>query len=428
MIVCINMKKIVVLDPSIAGISGDMFLSALVSLGANIDKIKVLEDVVPKYAEGVEKLELDFIDVVKRGIKAKSLRIKVEEKHRYRTGREMIEITRNICSNIDLNDNAKNFALRAIEILVEAESSIHGDIDLYTTHMHELSSADTFVDIIGSAIALQTLDLIESHFISLPIAIGGGRIHCTHGLYPVPTPATLEILKKVKAKIVGGPIEQELTTPTGAAIIAGIVKEFTEYIPSIRIESIGYGAGSRDLKDLPNILRIIVGYNDTKFDIEDLASEDIAVIETDIDDVSGEIIGHIFNKLMEVGARDVAIVPLYMKKNRPGYTIRVIADLDKVSEIARILIDELGTLGVRYTRYRRFVVPIREKRIIDVEIKGTKYPVVFKISKDLKGNVLVIKPEYESLKAIAQATGLPLRTIRDLVYRMIKDRGEVYGM
>uniref|UniRef100_A0A7C5UYM6 DUF111 family protein n=1 Tax=Ignisphaera aggregans TaxID=334771 RepID=A0A7C5UYM6_9CREN len=176
--------------------------------------------------------------------------------------------------------------------------------------------------------------------------------------------------------------------------------------------------GEKDLGIVPNIVRVFSGEKIDSLD-DGYRLESIAVLETDIDDVSGEVVGYVFEKLLQLGARDVSIVPIYMKKNRPGYTVRVITDIEKSGELVKTLIEELGTLGVRYTTYNRIVVPNREIVPIVIDINGHKKEVLIKISRDCKGNIVSIKPEYESIKRIAQDLKIPLRKVLNAVHRAL---------
>ncbi len=410
------MDRIVVVDPSVAGISGDMFLSALISLGADQKAVKSLEDAIPKCIDGVSDVEILFTDVIRGGVKAEKLEVRLREEHIHRRGSELIKAIECVAEKVELDRNAMEFSINTMKTLIEVESYIHGK-SIDEVELHEIGSVDTIIDIVGVALALQSLNLYNVYAISMPVAIGGGYIRFSHGVYPVPAPATMEILKRGRAIIVGGFVEGELTTPTGAALLINFIKKFNYRYPLFEVEAVGYGAGEKDFGAIPNILRIAIGRKANE--ALDYRLEEVVVLETDIDDVTGEVIGYTFEKLLNFGARDVSIIPIYMKKNRPGYTIRVIADTKNYKDLAKILIEETGTLGVRYLTYNRIVVPNRELVPMELEINGYRETVLLKISRDNKGNIVNIKPEYESIKRLAHQFKIPLRKILDMVYRAL---------
>jgi uncharacterized protein (TIGR00299 family) protein len=411
------MDKAIVVDPSIAGISGDMFLAALISLGADQKIIEDLKDVIPRCVDDASNIEIKFVDVIKNGIKAKKLVTRFENRHVHRHGYELIKAAECVAKSVDLDKDAFNFSLNTIKTLIEVEAYIHGK-NIDDVELHETGSIDTIIDVIGAALALYNLNLFKSYAVSMPVAIGKGYIKFSHGVYPVPAPATIEILRRGNAIIVGGFAEGELTTPTGAAILINFVKKFIDRYPLFKVKAIGYGAGDKDLGIVPNIVRVFSGENIGFLD-DGYRLESIAILETDIDDVSGEVVGYVFEKLLQLGARDVSIVPIYMKKNRPGYTVRVITDIEKSGELIKTLIEELGTLGVRYTTYNRLVVPNREIVPIEIDINGHRKEVLIKISRDYKGNIVNVKPEYESVKRIAQDLKIPLRKVLNAIQKTL---------
>jgi uncharacterized protein (TIGR00299 family) protein len=411
------LERAVVIDPSISGISGDMLLAALIDVGADPSILKRLSEAVARAIDGVESINIGVESVLKRGVRAKAVRIKIVEKHLEKSGADVIQDVEAVADEVGLGGEAKRIALNAIRLLVEAEASVHG-VSTSEVHLHEVGSADTATDIVGVAMALESLGLVEASFYSLPVAVGGGHVKMHHGLYPAPAPVVLELLKRRSALFFGGPVEEELATPTGVAILASLVGSFTKFLPLIRVEGVGYGAGQKDFNTHPNVLRVLVGKGD-EF-VEGLEAEDIAVLETDVDDVSGELVGYAVEKLFELGAKDVSIQSLYMKKNRPGYTVKVVSDLTTYPTLVKTLISELGTLGVRVFITKRLRVPVRERRVVDVEIGGRRYGVEVKVSTDYRGNVVVAKPEYESVRSIAKELGVPLRRVLREVRRAVE--------
>jgi len=409
----LNYEKILVIDASIAGISGDMFLGALIDLGANKKKVISLRDFILRYVEGVKDIDITVKDVKRREFRAKKVIIKAVDEKKYRHGKEVIDSIVNIVNELDLSSKAKEFAINTVKTLVGVEAMIHGE-SVDEVHLHEAGLADTIVDIVGSAIALDDLKLFNAKIYVTPVAVGGGRIKISHGIITSPAPATLEILKKSNIHVIGGPIKAELTTPTGASLLVNLVHEATLFYPHLQVERVGYGAGDKDFKEIPNILRVVLGSKH-----EALKYEEIMVIETDIDDVTGEVVGYLVDKLIAEGAKDVSIIPIYRKKNRPGYMVRVISDLENYQRLTRIIMLETGTLGVRYLRYARHIVPIREIKPVKVVINGKEYEVKVKISRDYQGNIIGLKPEYDSIKEVALKANIPLRKVSDLVYEKI---------
>jgi uncharacterized protein (TIGR00299 family) protein len=234
----------------------------------------------------------------------------------------------------------------------------------------------------------------------MPIALGGGRLKSKHGNLSVPAPATLEILKNVP--VFGGPEEHELTTPTGAALYVNMVDETCEFYPLISNKKIGYGAGKLDL-NIPNVLRIISGHSG-------VPTDKINILETNLDNVTGEVIGHTFDKLLDAGALDVAVVPLLMKKNRPGHLLRVIARPGNSNKVAEAIIRETGTLGVRILPYVHRNIVTREIKPIKIHIGEMDHEINIKIGK-IGEDIINYSPEYEDAKRIADKTGIPLKDI-----------------
>ncbi|MEM0026964.1 MAG: nickel pincer cofactor biosynthesis protein LarC [Ignisphaera sp.] len=419
-------SKVVVIDPSISGISGDMILASLIDLGVDTKFLEELRRAIIKNVDGVKDLEISVKDVVKGGVKAKSVDVKIDEDHSERRGAEMLRYVENVATEIGLGERAKRFAVDVIKTIIDAEMKVHGT-SFDSVHFHELGSADTIVDVVGVARALEALNLFDAKIYSLPIAVGKGYVETEHGLYPIPPPATLEILRSKGAKFFSGFAEGELATPTGVAIVCNLANSFIDSLPVLKILGVGYGAGKKDFEKHPNIVRVMVGEDTDNVDeLEWFERERIAVIETDVDDVSGEVVGYTMEKLFEVGAKDVSVIPIYMKKNRPGHSIRVLADVSTYPIIVETLIRELGTLGVRVSFVDRFKVPYREVRKVDIEINGQLRQVEVKVSRDYKGKIINIKPEYESVKRIARESNTTYRNVVDAAIKTFKEnsRGE----
>ena len=277
-------------------------------------------------------------------------------------------------------------------------------------HFHEVGCADAVADIIGASYAYHLLKFDEEKIISLPVATGNGSINTQHGILPVPAPAVISILKDVPT--VGGKENTELATPTGCAILVNIVDEFKKAYPDkiifpiSAIKIIGYGAGKKDLNVL-NALRVIYAENSTH-------ENTITILETNIDTLSGEILGNIYDKLLDAGARDVSITPTFMKKNRPGHIVKVIAKNEDAEKLVRMLMEETGTLGVRMLPYIHRGVAIRENVVHKVEINGEFEEVRFKIG-EIDNKIIKCSAEYDDLKKLSVKTGIPVKDLKEYV-------------
>jgi len=399
--------KIVIIDCQVAGISGDMFLGSLLDLGADIDKvidaIKTVEKLIP-----CKNVKVNIRDVTRKGIRAKKVDVQADEWLEI-TGARFINIIERCIEELGVSQNARKFALNTAMTLLEAEIKLHGR-DLNNIHLHELGQVDALAEIIGSAVALEDLGLFDAKIYSTPVAVGGGVFKFSHGKVSSPAPATLEILQSKKFPIVGGPIEAELATPTGISILVNLVDEIIRFYPVLKPLKVGYGAGARDFEEIPNILRVILGES---FD-HNFLKDEVVVLETNLDDVTGEIIGHVLNKLLAKGAKDVSIIPMFTKKNRPGYILKVITDRENVERLAHIVMEETGSLGVRFHICERRIL-LRKIIPIEIVMDGMKINVSVKVSKDMKGSIVQIKPEYEDVREIAERTGKPLRYISEII-------------
>jgi uncharacterized protein (TIGR00299 family) protein len=285
--------------------------------------------------------------------------------------------------------------------LAQAEAHIHG-CAVEEVHFHEVGAVDAIVDIVGTALCLEKLGIKK--VVASQIPLGNGFVECRHGKLPVPAPATLEILKDVP--IYGADIAHELVTPTGAAIIASVAESFGP-LPPMHIEKSGYGAGQRELKDRPNLLRIIKGTPaDSQRDIKDqLQSDEIIILETCIDDMNPEFFGFIMERLFADGALDVYWIPVHMKKNRPGTMVQVLCDAACKERLIERLLSETTSLGVRYYKAVRRLL-FREPYTVhtslgEIEVKRVKDP---------DGGIRLI-PEYEVCRKIALQRKLPLRVV-----------------
>jgi uncharacterized protein (TIGR00299 family) protein len=257
---------------------------------------------------------------------------------------------------------------------------------------------------------MEDLGLFDSKIYATPVSVGGGLFKFSHGTVSSPAPATLAILASKNFPLKGGPVESELATPTGASILVNLADEVSRFYPEMTPLKVGYGAGTKDFEEMPNVLRITVGKPLESW----LLKDEIAILETNLDDVTGEIVGNSVDKLLREGAKDVSIIPMFTKKNRPGQILKIVADRKDVAHLSRIVMEETGTLGVRVYPCERHIIT-RDLYSVEVLVDDAKELVKVKVAKDRKGKIIRIKPEYEDVKKIADKTGKPLREIVELV-------------
>ena len=386
----------IIIDPQSSGIAGNMIIGALVDLGANKDELK---EIMEKSAEAFGKVKVSFNKISKHGIDSTFCHVEMIEHQPPVNYPEFIEKI----ESLDIDEKVKETSINVFERIAEAESKVHGKT-LQTIHFHEVGASDAVADVIGSIYAYYSLNLNQQKIIGLPIAVGGGRVKTAHGTIPVPAPAVLEILKD--ANIVGGPVDSELATPTGSAIYAEICDEISEFIPHIKPKKIAYGAGKKDF-DHPNILRII--------ETSDISEKDtIDVIETNLDHLTGEEIGYLFDKLLDNGASDVSITPIIMKKNRQGSLLKVISKRKNRNQLVNVIFKETGSLGIRIAPNLHRGIAKREFVKKEFEINGETFEVTFK-NGYVNGEIISSRAEYEDLKKIAQKTGLPLIKVKEMI-------------
>jgi uncharacterized protein (TIGR00299 family) protein len=399
--------NIMVIDCQAAEISGDMFLSALLDLGADVNKvigaIRTIEEIMV-----CKNIKVNIRDVTRKGIRAKKIDIEADEWPEV-TGAKLMSAIEYCVEKLEISHNARKFALNTAKTLLEAESKLHME-DFNSIHLHELGQADALAEIICSAVALEDLGLFDARVYSTPVAVGGGMFKFSHGKVSSPAPATLEILQSRNFPIMGGPVEAELATPTGVSILINLVDEVIRFYPPLKPLKIGYGAGTRDFEEMPNILRVVLGEPLQR----NLSRDEVVVLETNLDDVTGEIIGHVLDKLLSEGAKDVSIIPMFTKKNRPGHILKVITDRENIERLAHIVMDETGSLGVRFYICERRVL-LRETMPIEISIDGMRVNVRVKVSKNMKGAIVQIKPEYDDIKEVAEKTGKSLRRTSEIV-------------
>jgi len=413
----IKNPNIAIIDCQTTGISGDKFLGALIDLGIDIKKIEDALSIIPNHMENVSSIKLSTDVKSFNSFKATKVELRFIEKKIHRHGMELIEITQNCLTDLKMSEQANEFALSIIKNLINIEAKVHNSTPK-EIHLHETGSVDTLIDSIGSAFAMDSLNLFKNvKWLCLPIAVGSGSFKFSHGLVSAPAPATLAIISANNIEIIGGPVSEELTTPTGAAILASLKIKSISSFPNMKIKSIGYGVGTKKFPGIPNILRIILGHQ-----VEIYSNTDeVIILETNLDDVTGEIIGYTINKLLLEGlARDVCAIPTITKKNRPGHILKVITDSENENNIVRILMEETGTLGIRKIKSKRYILD-REEKEIELEVNNKKWKVMIKIVKNQKGKIIRIKPEFEDISNIAKKTSLPARLIEKIVNNKIQN-------
>ncbi len=371
------------------GASGDMILGALIAAGlspdllrAELTKLNLLE------------YDLDILNVTKNGIAATRVCVKTAEQSPHRGLPEILDI-------INAADLPERVRCRAGDIftrLAQAEAKVHG-IPIDKVHFHEVGAVDAIVDIVGAAIGIEHLGI--ERIVCSPIPTGSGTVKCDHGILPIPAPATAELLRGIPL----APCDEigELTTPTGAAVLATIADQFGS-LPAMTIESCGFGAGSRDHATRPNVLRLFIG--EVAPHAADTADSDaVVILETNLDDATGEQIGHAFDALFAAGALDVFAAPILMKKNRPGTLLSVICSPDQANACESVLFAETPTFGIR----RREC--LRSKLQRTTQTVATPYgDIRIKIGRRA-GDIVTASPEYDDCRKAAIAHSVPLRQV-----------------
>jgi uncharacterized protein (TIGR00299 family) protein len=316
----------------------------------------------------------------------------------HRTYPEVIEIV----ESMDLPAAVEADAKAIFRILGEAEAAVH-DTDLDETAFHEVGADDAIADVVGVALLLDDLDV--ERVVTTPLSTGGGSEPMAHGEYPVPAPAVVEIAAAADWSLRGGPVEAELLTPTGAAILAHIA-EGVETLPTLNVTATGYGAGGYDFPGRPNVLRALLGDGSGG-----LTRESITVLETNLDDATPEELGSLQRTLTEAGARDVSVLPATMKKSRPGHLIKVIVRPEDAERVAHQLAMETGTLGVREHGSGHRWIAERELLAVSIEIDDERHEVAVKVASDDAGEPYDYSAEYDDALAVAEATGVPVRDV-----------------
>lgn len=379
-----------------SGIAGDMFLGALVDLGVPVDWLK------EKLSAVLDGFDLRTEIVFRHHLRAVNLYVDVTDDvtHRHYTNiRQMIEAA-------DLPEPVRANALTAFKHIAQAEAHIHGK-DIETVHFHEIGGIDSLVDIIGTFLALDYLGV--NQVAATPVPLGSGTIECAHGTIPVPVPATVAILKGLE--VTNSDAKTEIVTPTGASLVATLAPQFGG-MPAMQIEKVGYGAGKRDTgASAPNLLRLVLGTpgDGVKTAGENILSDQVYVLHTNVDDMSPESLGFVMDQLMDKGALDVSFTPAFMKKNRPATRIEVICHKEQLQVLSEILLSETTTIGVRYHLCDRMILR-REPVAVETSLGRVNAK---KITAP-NGRVRIM-PEYDECKRIALAHELPFYQVYERI-------------
>jgi hypothetical protein len=383
-----------------------MIIGALLDCGADKNRVmQAMQSVVS---------EPSIIEVKRAGFRA--LKVTTHANPAHRTLSEVMECLDN--AKADVPAEALTLAKRVFERISCAEEQVHGA----HIHFHEVGADDAIADVIGACTALNSLNV--DGVAVMPIALGRGVATGSHGTFPIPAPATVEILNRSGLETLLGDEETELCTPTGAALLAEFATISPKNLGTYSIQAVGYGAGSRDPAGIPNVIRALV--IETTGNSGTIPHDTVDILETNIDDVSGEVIAYAITRLMEKGARDACAIPVIMKKGRPGFLIRVICTNDKSGELAEQMARELGTLGVRcLPAVHRFIAE-RTVQYVDVEIAGNRRTIPVKVGW-LRGEVYSLKVEYDPAQDWARELDMPLlevqRAIENVAWKSFTKTG-----
>ena len=374
-----------------AGASGDMILGALIGVGVDqgalVNQLKLL---------GVSGWQIDFERVDRSGISATYARVQTAHEHAHRHLADILKII----YDSKLSDRVKDRAARVFSHLAEAERRVHNQ-PVEKIHFHEVGALDAIIDICGAAIGFDLLGV--ERFACSPLRVGTGMAEMTHGRFPIPPPAVAELLKG--KPIYAGEIEGEFVTPTGAAIITTVCAEFGP-MPPIKVDANGYGAGTRDHKQFPNVLRLVLGETDPA---EAPNDESLLMIETNVDDMSPQLFGHVMERALELGALDCFLTPVQMKKNRPGMLISILCRPNERDQFMQMLFAETTTIGARsYEVLRRALA--RET----VRVQTHFGPIDVKVSHLSQVNGAVnAMPEFEQCREAARKAGVAVREVQE---------------
>ena len=377
------MSRVAYLD-CVGGLAGDMLLAALLDAGADLESLRNVPG-----ALGIDGVEIAVERVERQGIGALHVSVLAPDDTFSRDYREI----RGLVETADLPERARARSLDTFRRLAEVEGRIHG-VAPDDVHFHELGSLDTLVDVCGAFVLLDALGVERVASSALPFA--RGLTTATHGTLPLPAPATLALLEG--AALVGVDTEAELVTPTGAAIAAAIVDEWGA-LPPLTLDAVGYGAGTKDLADRPNLVRVVLGTEASR------PTGRVVLLETNLDDFAPELVPDAVERCFDAGALDVWTTPAQMKKGRPGFVLSALARPEAQAAIARVLLEETSALGVRVARLDRYELD-RDERIVDFVGGSVRVKVGL-----LDGRVVNLAPEHDDCAALARSTGRSVQSV-----------------
>jgi pyridinium-3,5-bisthiocarboxylic acid mononucleotide nickel chelatase len=373
-----------------AGASGDMILGAAVAAGVDPNYLREQLSLLR-----VDGFSIDFETLNRSGLSATYARVETAHEHKHRH----LSDIRQIIEGSDLSETVKQLSVKIFTRLAEAEARVHNE-PVDHVHFHEVGALDAIVDVVGAAICFDYLKI--DRFFCSPLHVGSGMVQMAHGRFPIPPPAVAELVKG--APVYSSDIKGELLTPTGAAIITTVCSEYGP-IPQMTTESTGYGAGTREYPDFPNVLRVMIG----ETDVEATTDERLWMLETNLDDASPQIIGHVMNRVLELGALDCFFTPVQMKKNRPGVLLSVLCGPAEKEPVMKLLFMETTTLGIRSYEVRRRAL---RRSIVQVE---TQYGQIDVKVAHLDGRTVNEMPEFEQCRAAAAKAGVPLKVVEEAV-------------
>ena len=374
-----------------AGASGDMILGALIAAGVEPEAFKQQLSLL-----GVQGYSLDFETVDRSGISATHARVNTAHEHAHRHLSDILKII----YDSRLSDAVKDRAAKIFSRLAEAEARVHNE-PLDHVHFHEVGALDAIIDVVGAAICFELLGI--ERFAASPLHVGSGTVDMDHGRYPVPPPAVAELLKGVafySTDTVG-----ELVTPTGAAIITTVCTDYGP-IPQMKLQQTGYGAGTRQYEKFPNALRVLIGEVHSAASTA-TADERLWMIETNMDDISPQILGHVMERAFDLGALDCYFTSVQMKKNRPGVLLSILCRAEERPSLSELLFSETTTLGIRSHEVERRAL---QRKIVAVE---TQYGRIDVKVAQLNGHILKAMPEYEQCRQAARDANVPLRVVEE---------------
>lgn len=412
-------SNLLYIDCRNSGISGDIFLAALLKLVPDPDKIIKQLVALKNYLSGVSELDIELRQVKRNDIQINQLQIRLKETKRHRKANNLKEALNEFIREKKIGTRAGQYAINVLDLLIASESEVHGELE-EKIHLHELSSIDTLIDILGVTICLEQIGAFTEGFeiYCSELPVGGGKVKSAHGYIPVPAPVVVKILEKSNLKAIPGPIQEEISTPTGVALLANLNPTVKE-IP-FTIHKMSQSTGQKEFDSFLNVLRLYRGsIEEKKIETSELEqySEKITVLETNLDDATGEIMGDFMDIMSRAHILDVQIVQALTKKNRPSYIVKVLCEPEYKFEIMETIINSLGTLGVRYYTTDRICVE-REIQQTSIHFEGKEYNVRVKVSYYIMENgkkIVNVKPEYDDLRKISQVTGSSVRELSQLL-------------